>query len=191
MSESRPFRIAVSAALALWSVALFAQPASDDISAQVRQDGARIVVDVSLRVEATALDTWNVVTDYDHMAAFVSNLEASSILQRDGDVLRVMQKGKATRGPFSFSFENVRRVVLTPYREIRSELVSGDLEASEFTTQVVDHGSWSEIINHGEFIPKVWVPPIIGPAIIAAETRKQFGELRAEVLRRKELTAPR
>jgi hypothetical protein len=102
-----------------------------------------------------------------------------------------MQKGKAIRGPFTFSFENVRRVVLIPYREIHSELVSGDLKASEFTTQVVDHGAWSEIINHGEFIPKVWVPPLIGPAIIATETRKQFGELRAEILRRKALTALR
>jgi hypothetical protein len=96
-----------------------------------------------------------------------------------------MQRGKASRGPLTFTFENVREIVLTPYREIRSRLISGDLEASEFTTRVVDHGASAQIINHGEFIPKVWVPPVIGPAVIQAETRKQFQELRMEILRRK------
>ncbi len=156
-----------------------------DIQVQVQQRGRWIVVDVSLSVEATALESWKVMTDYDNMARFVTNLELSRIVERVGDTLTVMQKGKASRGPLTFSFENMRQIVLTPYREIHSHLISGDLEASEFTTHVVDHGTFAEIINHGEFIPNVWVPPLIGPAVIAAETRKQFGQLREEILRRK------
>jgi hypothetical protein len=156
-----------------------------DIQVQVQQRGRWIVVDVAMSVQATALDTWKVITDYDHMASFVSNLELSKIVDRVGDTLTVMQKGKASRGLLTFSFENVREVVLTPPREIHSRLISGDLEASEFTTRVVDHGASSEVINHGEFIPKIWVPPLIGPSVIAAETRSQFGQLRAEILRRK------
>ena len=34
------------------------------------------------------------------------------------------------------------------------------------------------------YTPNAWVPPVIGPALIEAETRKQFGELRREILRR-------
>jgi hypothetical protein len=30
----------------------------------------------------------------------------------------------------------------------------------------------------------MWVPPWIGPAVIESETRSQFGEIRAEILRR-------
>jgi len=33
-------------------------------------------------------------------------------------------------------------------------------------------------------MPDMWVPPFIGPAMIEAETKKQFGEIRAEILRR-------
>lgn len=156
-----------------------------DIDVHVQQRGRWIVVDVVLPIEATALETWKVITDYDNMADFVSNLELSKIVDRDGNTLTVAQKGKASRGLLTFSYENVRQIVLTPYREIRSRLISGDLEASEFTTRVTDHGASSEISNHGEFIPKIWVPPLIGPAVIAAETRKQFGQLRTEILRRK------
>ena len=81
--------------------------------------------------------------------------------------------------------------MLTPYTEIRSRLISGNLEASVFTTRVLDQGASAQVVHHGEFIPKVWVPPIIGPAAIEAETRKQFQEMRAEILRRKARAAAR
>lgn len=168
----------------VWAPAI-AQPDERDVAVHIQRDGARIIVDVRLPVAATALETWAVATDYDHMASFVSNLESSRVIERAGNTLTIEQKGRASRGPLSFAFQNVREIVLTPPREIRSRLVSGDLEASEFTTRVIDHGASAEIVNHGEFIPKVWVPPVIGPALIEAETRKQFAELRAEVLRRK------
>jgi hypothetical protein len=179
-------RAAVVLVLALLSTLSFAQqPDERDIGVRIQRDGARIIVDVQLPVAATALETWAVATDYDHMASFISNLESSRIIQRAGNTLTIEQKGRASRGPLSFAFQNVREIVLAPPREIRSRLVSGDLEASEFITRVIDHGASAEIVNHGEFVPKVWVPPIIGPALIEAETRKQFAELRAEVLRRK------
>jgi len=178
-------RAAIAFALTLLSAPALAQADDRDIAVRIQQEGARIIVDVNLPVAATAIETWAVMTDYDHMASFVSNLESSRILERSGDRLTIEQKGRASRGPLSFAFQNVREIVLTPPREIRSRLVSGDLVASEFTTRVIDHGASAEIVNHGEFIPKMWVPPIIGPAVIEAETRKQFGELRTEIMRRK------
>jgi hypothetical protein len=36
----------------------------------------------------------------------------------------------------------------------------------------------------------MWVPPIIGPVLIEAETQKQFGEIRREILRRNALARP-
>ena len=35
------------------------------------------------------------------------------------------------------------------------------------------------------FIPDRWIPPVMGFAILRAETRRQFGELRTEIMRRK------
>jgi hypothetical protein len=156
-----------------------------DIMVRVEQHGSRIVVDVSVPVAAAVSDTWRVVTDYDNMAGFISNLETSRILGRSGNVLTVLQKGKASRGPLTFAFQNVREITLDPERSIRSRMISGDLQSSEFVTHVIDLGDSSQIANHGEFVPRIWVPPIIGPALIEAETRKQFQELRSEIDRRK------
>ena len=96
---------------------------------------------------------------------------------------------KATRGPLTITFDNVREVELRPFTEVRSRLISGDLKASAFTTRLVDVDGLVHIINSGRYTPKMWVPPLIGPALIEAETRKQFGEIRTEILRRSERRA--
>jgi len=183
-----------SAATALLAIALAAHavtPEDDsDIAVGVRQDGNRIAIDIDIPVKATALETWNVITDYDNMSRFVSSLESSRILERNGNRVVLYQKGVASRGPLSISFENIREIVLTPPTQIRSYLISGDFEESDFITRVVDHGDSAQIINHGEFIPRMWVPPIIGPLLIKVETRRQFQELRAEIMRRKAEAAP-
>jgi hypothetical protein len=163
---------------------------NEDIGVRVTKNGQHIGVDVDCPVDAPASIVWEVLTDYDHMAQFISNLEHSGIEESAGDVLRVRQKGRASRGPLSVTFENVREVELVPHREIRSRLVSGDLKASDFVTRIVEVDGRIRIVNSGRYTPNIWVPPIIGPALIEAETRKQFGEIRAEILRRSEMHRP-
>lgn len=161
-----------------------APPDDSDIAVHVTKAGATISVDVDCPVRAPVAVVWDVLVDYDHMARFVSNLDTSTIRERDGDHLSVYQRGEARRGPLTFRFESVREIELVPYREIRSHLISGDLKSSEFTTRVIDNGDGVHIVNTGRYVPKVWIPPLIGPSLIEAETRKQFGEIRAEILRR-------
>ena len=161
-----------------------AAPAADDIAVEVHKNGPEVVVRVDCPVRAPRAVVWEVLTDYDHMASFVTNLTVSELRARSGDTLQVFQRGSAARGPFSFTFENLREIHLTPQQEIRSRLISGTLKSSEFTTRVVDDGDAVRILNSGRFVPDVWVPPVIGPAVIEAETRKQFEEIRTEIRRR-------
>jgi hypothetical protein len=176
-------------ALAILPLAGLQAAVDEDIEVRVKKDGAEVAVDVDCPVNASVAVTWEVLTDYDLMSEFLSNVQSSSVQARDGHTLQVYQKGKATRGLLSISFENLREVVLVPFQEIRSRLISGDMKASAFTTRVVDAGTLVHIINSGRYTPKMWVPPVIGPALIEAETRKHFGELRAEILRRSVLRA--
>ncbi|MGE5668899.1 MAG: hypothetical protein ACM338_11965, partial [Betaproteobacteria bacterium] len=52
-------------------------------------------------------------------------------------------------------------------------------------TRLTAEGDATRITNHGRFIPDRWIPPLIGTLMLEAEVRKQFAELRAEILRRK------
>jgi hypothetical protein len=152
--------------------------------------GQIVAVDVDCPVAAPWAVVWEVLTDYDHMARFISNLEYSGVDDRADNVLRVHQKGKASRGILTLRFDNVREIELVPYREIRSRLISGDLKASDFVTRIVEIDARLHIVNSGRYVPNLWVPPFIGPALIKAETQKQFGEFRTEILRRNAAVRP-
>jgi hypothetical protein len=156
-----------------------------DIVVHVKKNGATIIVDVEMAVQAPPLAAWDVLTDYDHMAQFVTNVQASKITDRKGNTLVVAQKSGTEFGLLKFSFDNVREVELIPHSEVRSKLISGDMKASAFTTRILsDGGGGARVLNHGEFVPTMWVPPVIGTAFLEAETRRQFHELRNEMMRR-------
>jgi len=168
------------AALLLWPCVGAAQP----IEVRVEKRGEFVIVDVEATVAVEPRQAWAVLTDYDHMAGYLSMLKASAVVKREGNSLHVEQTGEARRAFLHFSFHTVRAVELVPDREIRSHLISGDFKSYAFTTQLKENGAQTLIVHHGEYIPHTWVPPGIGPSMIKAETTKQYEELIAEMLRR-------
>ena len=161
-----------------------------DIVVHVQMDGQLITVDVDCPVDAPWSVVWEVLTDYDHMTHFISNLEYSDIENRLDNKLRVHQKGKASRGPLTLSFDNIREIELVPFREIRSRMVSGNLIPSESVTQIVEVFTRLHVVHKGYYTSNIWVPPLLGPALIEAETQKQFGELRSEIMHRSTMLLP-
>jgi len=159
--------------------------AEQDVTVSVQKNGDAIVVDVNFRVAASQQEAWGVLTDFDHMSEFISNLQSSKVLGRNGNKLQVAQVGKAARGLFSFAFESVREIELTPYAAIRSRLLSGNMQKMEGVTLLNSEGGGTRVEFHGESIPSVWVPPVVGVKFIGSEVREQFREMRAEILRRK------
>jgi hypothetical protein len=186
---TRAWQWLLACCVATVAVSASAAAADEDIVVHARKDGAEVVVEVDCPVRAPVLAVWDVLTDYDNMSRFISNLQYSGIEGRVDNVLKVRQFGKASRGPLTITFDNVREVELRPFTEVRSRLISGDLKASAFTTRLVDVDGLVHIVNSGRYTPKIWVPPVIGPALIEEETRKQFGEIRTEILRRSERRA--
>jgi hypothetical protein len=184
------WRVFVVLLLAVLPLSAWSENKDQDIVVHVQQDGQHITVHVDCPVDAPWSVVWEVLTDYDHMAQFISNLEYSGTEDRVDNVLRVRQSGKASRGPLTLTFDNVREVELVPYREIHSRLISGDLKASDFVTRILEVDERIHIINSGHYTPNIWVPPLIGPVLIKSETQKQFGEIRTEILRRSALVRP-
>jgi hypothetical protein len=176
-----------AAALAFAAVLSLPAAAADDnsdILVKVRKDGDTIHVAVDCPVRASPDVAWEVMTDYDNMAKFVANLTESTVRMHMGNRMQVFQKGKASRGPLSISFENMREIELVPKSEVRSKLIAGDILPAAFVTRIEERDGVTHVMHTGSYTPSMWVPPGIGPAMIEAETRKQYGEYRAEILRR-------
>lgn len=161
--------------------------AEEGVMVQVLLQGESVVVDALFSVTASRAEVWEVLTDFDHMAAFVSNLAVSRVVAREGQTLRVFQRGEARRGPFHFPFESLREIRLEAPGRITTHLVSGTPKGLEGVTEITSDGPRTRVSYHGESVPDVWIPPVVGRGFIADEVREQFEEMRREILRRHRL----
>jgi hypothetical protein len=157
-----------------------------DIDVTVQVDGRQVHTDVSFTVAAQPREAGAVLTDFAHMAQFVSNLSSSHVLSRNGNTVRVAQEGKAGAWPLSFAFHSIRELDLVPYELIRSHMVSGNMEKFEGITQLGREGDKTRVRYHSDAISSRWIPPVVGQHFIVSETREQFAEMRNEILRRKQ-----
>jgi len=171
---------------------LFAFHANADadkaIAVAVRIQGEEAIVDVNFHVRVTPQEAWAVMTDYDHATHFISKLEKSVILSRTDELLLVSQKGTMGIGPLSVTFQTVSEIRLTPFEQMQARLVSGNMKKNDATTRLVADATGTLIVHHMESIPDVWMPPIIGRALVEFETRARFRQLVEEMLRRKALS---
>ena len=171
---------------------LFAFHANADadkaIAVAVRIQGEEAIVDVNFHVRVTPQEAWAVMTDYDHATHFISKLEKSVILSRTDELLLVSQKGTMGIGPLSVTFQTVPEIRLTPFEQMQARLISGNMKKNDATTRLVADATGTLIVHHMESIPDVWMPPIIGRALVEFETRARFRQLVEEMLRRKALS---
>jgi hypothetical protein len=160
-------------------------PGDQGITVHVRKERSTFEISFEFTVPATVEETWNVLADYEHMAQFVSTIDSIRIVSRDGNRLEVAQQSHGNVGPIHISVDGLREIELTPPKEIRSHLVKGDLKAADFTTRIVDDGGATRVVGTGKLVPAAWVAWAVTVATVEAQTRRQYQDLRNEILRRK------
>jgi carbon monoxide dehydrogenase subunit G len=157
-----------------------------DIEVKVQVVGDDMLVDANLTVPASTRQVWDVLTDFDRMAGFISNLQSSRIIGRSDTVIQVSQKGVAKYLMISFPFELVREMRLFPYEKILSHMVNGTMHKMETETQLIGEGNQTRIVYHADAVPGAWIPPVIGKMFIEYETSEQFRGIVNEILKRKQ-----
>jgi carbon monoxide dehydrogenase subunit G len=172
-------------ALASWTALAAPLTSDQDIAVEVRKEHSTFDINFEFTVPATIQQTWGVLADYEHMAQIVSSIVSSRVVSRDGNKITVAQTSRGNVGPVHVSVEGIREIVLTPFSEIRSHLVKGDLKASDFITNLHDEGAVTRVTGHGKLVTGAWVGLALGAEKVEAQTRRQYQELRNEILRRK------
>jgi hypothetical protein len=165
-------------------------PDDGDIHVSVKRNGSAIEIRAEMRVAASPEQVWQVLTDYDHMAAFTPGMEKSRALPIGPNRLRVEQSGRVRFAIFSIPYQSVREVELEPYREVRSRAVAGTLRSGTALTRLVPHGSVTEIDYQSSSVPAIRLPFGLGLGMVADRTRDQFTRLREEIARRIAVSQP-
>ena len=177
--------LALCAALSWPAAADPLRSGDDDIDVQVRKERSAYEVKLEFTVPATVEQTWNVLADYEHMAQILSSMDSSRVVSRDGNRLTVAQTSHGKVGPLHVSVDGIREITLTPFSEIRSHQIRGDLKASDFTTSLRAEGSATRVTVSGRLVAGAWGSWALGAETVAAHTRRQYQELRNEIVRRK------
>jgi hypothetical protein len=171
--------------VALACAAACALATAQPIDVQVDKRGDLVVVDVQASAPIDPHIAWAVLTDYEHMARYVSAVKSSSARHTGPHTLEVDQVVETRVAFMDIKVSSVRTVELTPPREVRSKLLRGDFKRYEFVTRIEPRpGGGTLITHHGEYVPTSWLPPMIGPAVIRQQTEQQYRELIAEMQRR-------
>lgn len=161
-----------------------APPLVSDSDVRVERSGGSFTVDVTMYTPVAPALAWEVLTDFEHMSDFLTNLSSSEVIERSDSVLKVSQKGVARYGFFSANFESIREIRLSPPHEIRAHGVGGNIRRMESLMQLQAEGAGTRLTYHAEVQPGFWFPPLIGPALVRHDTAQQFSAMLREMIRR-------
>jgi ribosome-associated toxin RatA of RatAB toxin-antitoxin module len=177
-------RTALPLLLWLWCAVAGATGAGDlDIAVDYR-DG-RYSASVRMLVPVRPATALAVLTDFDHMAEFVPNLTASRITARSGNVLRVVQEGKADFGPFSWRFSSERRVEIFPDGRVLARGLSGSIKSMQSELRLHPAEANATLIEYRIVsAPDFWVPASVGTSFLEHEMEEQFTAIAGEMRRR-------
>jgi len=161
-----------------------AAPLVSDKDIQVSRQGEAWVVEARFTLPVSPAVAWAVLTDFDNLEKVLTNLSVSRVVSRQGNVLQVEQKGKARFGLFSFAFESLREITLTPRRRIQARGLAGNTRRFESDLNLSPEGEGTQVTYRAEMVPDFWLPSLLGPSLLRHEMAEQFSAMGAEMQRR-------
>lgn len=179
-------RTAMGCVLGLLLAAVAPRPASAvEMQVSIARRGDLLLIDAVMVAPVSRREAWDVLTDFDEMTRYVTNLDVSRVVSREGGVLRVEQRGVARWVFFSVPFAMVRDIELQPMDAVRSRLISGTLREARSVTRFTTVGEATEIRHHIELGIDTWLPDVLIEPFLRYEMREHFASMLAEIQRRR------
>lgn len=155
-------------------------------SAEVVVSRAAAGFEVRAGIEAPApIDScYAVLTDFERLAEFIPDMQSSRIVSAPGKPLLVRQVSRTRFAFFELSFDVTLALELDPPSRIGFRRVAGSLVHMEGDWRISGDGSGCRIEYGAIIAPGVFVPPLIGPAVMRRQVRRQLEGIEAEIARR-------
>jgi hypothetical protein len=153
-------------------------------SIDIVQDADRYVADVVMFAPVTASVAWEVLTDFDHMSAWVPNLRESKVVAREAETLTVEQQGVAAFGIARLPYTSVRQLQLDPQRTLRSIQIKGSMRRLESLMRLAPDGNGTQLTYHLEMVPSGLAAAVLSKDLLRHELTEQFSAIIEEMVRR-------
>jgi carbon monoxide dehydrogenase subunit G len=168
---------------ALDAVAVAAAPEAPVV--HVTRGDSGLVVEGSCRVEASPADVWDVLTDYDGIDRFVSNMRESRVSGHGDGYVMVEQVAVGGLLLYRKKLHATLRVVEEPHHRIQFEdVLHRDFVSYRGEWRIVESGDGVEIIYRVGAQPRFAIPDFIARGMFRGTVRDLLAQVAAEVDRR-------
>lgn len=148
--------------------------------------GDCIKVDVTLLLDAPIDIVWDVITDYQQAAQFITNLRSSTAKQLGPNKVQVEQVGRVGWNALNVDIKTVYHVHLNPVdKKIQSLAVAGDLKMVSMRTQLHTQTNGGTLLEYTLTTdPGRWAPLLIAEELLVRNAKQSFSDLKREILKR-------
>ncbi len=187
-------RDVLSALLALaMQMGVMQDAAADRLDAKASVDRSLISGDVDIfayvDVPVDIQIAWSVLTDYNHLARFVPDMEESRVVSRPGEPIRVYQRGQKSWLLLGVPLEMVLQMDEVPPTRIRFHLVSGSLHKMHGQWQLIPYRGGVRVGYLAHIEPGLLSPRVPGDSyLIESDIENMLNAVGREMLRRKSLS---
>lgn len=140
-------------------------------------------VKADFSVPLSAGEVLDVLTDFEHMPQFVPDIHSAKLIREEGNHQLISLKGAVKFFFIEFPIDVVMNVSLLPGDVIDLQSVSGNMKV-QGVMKVNHSGAKTWVTYDARLQPAFWLPPILGPALISGQIKKQFAGQIAEMDRR-------
>jgi len=133
---------------------------------------------------------WNVLTDYDGIAHFVTSMRSSHVVGRSDDTVFVDQQAVGRLFLFSHRLHTSLRIEEQPPVRIRFEdLLGRDFHSYRGEWRIVPAAGGATIVYHLEADPSFPIPDFVARGLFRGAGRDLLSQVRAEIERRAALAS--
>jgi len=157
---------------------------AQDIAIRTGRDGEFVTVSASAVMRVDPRVAWAVLSDYDHLSRFIPDMQSSRVVSREGNKVRVEQKGDVGFFFFKEPVNVTLEVDEEPPRRILARSVAGNVKGLETRYELHTSGAGVRLDYTGRFVPAFSIPPLIGMPIVSRLIERRFRAMIDEIQRR-------
>ena len=144
----------------------------------VSRDGDIYSLSVTARIEAPPARVYGSITDFSNLPAINPSIEASTVLESQGNRRRVHSVIRVCILVFCKRVQQVQDVTLVDSGTLEAVMVpgAGDFRGGDARWEITAEGAATELQFSETFEPDFWVPPVIGTWLIERELVREVAE---------------
>ena len=168
---------------AVWLAPALPALAGPEVSV-VMEDDSYIHVVAMDDMEAPQGVLWETLTDYDHLATFIPDMQSSRVISAAGEPMVVRQTGAAKFLGYTFPLDVTFQIETDPPNSVRFHSIAGNLVDMTGSYRLEPDSARTRLHYDARFRPDFWFPSVIGPVVMKGEIEHQFQGLAQEARRR-------